>query len=144
MSRSAMNREPMNIGQAAQHSGLSAKMLRYYESIGLLAPAARTDSGYRLYGSADLRALAFIKRARDLGFSLAEIGKLLGLWQDPQRASAEVKALAQTHIDELDRKLAEMSALRATLASLVADCHGDQQPDCPILDALQSPPATQQ
>lgn len=131
----------MNIGQAARHSGLSAKMLRYYESIGLVTAATRAENGYRHYSHDDLQALAFIRRARDLGFSLAEIGTLLSLRQDPGRASADVKALAQAHILELDRKLAEMSALRDTLAGLVADCRGDQQPDCPILDALQSPPS---
>src|SRR5690606_38323119 len=101
-------------------------MLRYYESIGLLVPASRGDNGYRHYSPADLRALAFIRRARELGFSLAEIGKLLSLWKDRERASAEVRALAQAHIDELDRKLEEMTRLRETLAELVADCRGDQ------------------
>ncbi|MEO4045990.1 Cu(I)-responsive transcriptional regulator [Pseudomonas sp. CAU 1711] len=126
----------MNIGQAAKHSGLSAKMIRYYESIGLLRPAGRSDSGYRRYGGDDLHVLAFIKRARDLGFSLEEVGRLLALWQDRTRASADVKALAQGHVEELNRKIAEMTALRDTLSELVRHCQGDQRPDCPILNDL--------
>ncbi|GAD63323.1 Cu(I)-responsive transcriptional regulator [Aquipseudomonas alcaligenes] len=128
----------MNIGQAAQHSGLSAKMIRYYESIGLLRPAGRSDSGYRRYGEQDLHVLAFIKRSRDLGFSLEEVGKLLALWQDRERASADVKALALAHVDELNRKIAELSALRDTLSDLVQHCQGDHRPDCPILRDLES------
>ena len=127
----------MNIGQAARHSGLSAKMIRYYESIGLLRPAGRSDSGYRRYGEQDLHVLAFIKRSRDLGFSLEEIGKLLALWQDRERASADVKALALAHVDELNRKIAELSALRDTLSELVQHCQGDHRPDCPILRDLE-------
>ena len=128
----------MNIGQAAQHSGLSAKMIRYYEATGLLRPAGRTASGYRQYGEQDLHVLAFIKRARDLGFSLEEVGKLLTLWQDRQRASADVKALAQSHIAELNRKIAELSALRDTLGELVQHCQGNQRPECPILRDLEA------
>ena len=126
----------MNIGQAAKASGLTAKMLRYYERIGLLAPAGRTDSGYRQYGAEDLRVLAFVRRSRDLGFSLEEIRQLLSLWQDRQRASADVKALAKRHIAELDLKIAELTRLRSTLGELVSCCHGDASPDCPILDTL--------
>ena len=128
----------MNIGQAARHSGLSAKMIRYYESIGLLKPAHRSDSGYRLYSDDDLHTLAFIKRSRDLGFSLEEVGKLLALWQDRQRASSEVKALARQHIDELNQKIVELTSLRDTLQELVDTCQGDHRPDCPILKGLAS------
>ncbi|MDT4861280.1 HTH-type transcriptional regulator HmrR [compost metagenome] len=128
----------MNIGQAAKKSGLTAKMIRYYEGIGLLPAAGRSDSGYRQYSAQDLHTLAFIKRSRDLGFSLEEVGKLLQLWQDRQRASADVKALARDHIDELNRKIAELAGLRDTLQELVEHCHGDQRPDCPILKDLES------
>ena len=128
----------MNIGQAAKHSGLSAKMIRYYESIGLLKPAHRSDSGYRLYNDDDLHTLAFIKRSRDLGFSLDEVGKLLALWQDRQRASSDVKALARQHIDELNQKIVELTSLRDTLQELVDTCQGDHRPDCPILKGLAS------
>ncbi|BDM20837.1 TPA: Cu(I)-responsive transcriptional regulator [Pseudomonas putida] len=126
----------MNIGQAARRSGLSTKMIRYYESIGLLKPATRSDSGYRLYQAEDLHSLAFIKRSRDLGFSLEEVGKLLTLWQDRGRASADVKALATQHIDELNRRIEELVSLRDTLGELVAHCQGDDRPDCPILKDL--------
>lgn len=128
----------MNIGQAAKQSGLSAKMIRYYESIGLLQPAGRSEGGYRLYGSQDLHVLAFIKRSRDLGFSLEEVSKLLALWQDRGRASADVKALALAHVEELNRKITELTALRDTLGELVQHCQGDHRPDCPILRDLES------
>ena len=111
-------------------------MIRYYESIGLLKAAHRSDSGYRLYGQDDLHTLAFIKRSRDLGFSLEEVAKLLTLWQDRQRASADVKALAHRHIIELNRKIDELVSLRDTLQELVAHCQGDDRPDCPILKDL--------
>ncbi|MDH1308651.1 Cu(I)-responsive transcriptional regulator [Pseudomonas fulva] len=126
----------MNIGQAAARTGLSTKMIRYYESIGLLKPALRSDSGYRIYQPADLHALTFIKRSRDLGFSLEEVGKLLTLWQDRQRASADVKALANQHIDVLNKRIDELLSLRDTLVELVSSCHGDDRPDCPILKEL--------
>ena len=128
----------MNIGQAAKHSGLSAKMIRYYESIGLLKPAHRSDSGYRLYSDDDLHTLAFIKRSRDLGFSLEEVGKLLTLWQDRQRASGDVKALAREHVEQLNHKIRELTGLRDTLQELVESCQGDHRPDCPILRDLES------
>ncbi len=127
----------MNIGQAAKRSGLSAKMIRYYEAIGLLQAAQRSEAGYRYYQPQDLHTLAFIKRSRDLGFSLEEVGKLLTLWQDRQRASSDVKALARQHIDELNRKIEELTSLRDTLQELVHTCHGDDRPDCPILKDLE-------
>ncbi|GLX15121.1 Cu(I)-responsive transcriptional regulator [Pseudomonas straminea] len=128
----------MNIGQAAKHTGLSAKMIRYYEAIGLLPSAGRSESGYRQYGEDDLQRLRFIRRARDLGFSLAESGRLLALWHDRERASADVKALAVEHIEALNGKIAELEALRDTLQTLVDHCQGDNRPDCPILEDLQA------
>ncbi|PZW65396.1 MerR family copper efflux transcriptional regulator [Pseudomonas sp. URMO17WK12:I1] len=128
----------MNIGQAAKHTGLSAKMIRYYEAIGLLPSAGRSESGYRQYGEDDLQRLRFIRRARDLGFSLTESGRLLALWHDRERASADVKALAVEHIEALNGKIAELEALRDTLQTLVDHCQGDQRPDCPILEDLQA------
>ena len=126
----------MNIGQAARNSGLSAKMIRHYESIGLLGAATRSEAGYRLYGNNDLHTLVFIKRSRDLGFSLDEVAKLLTLWRDRDRASAEVKSLAAGHIEALNRKIEELAGLRETLQHLVSHCHGDDRPDCPILSDL--------
>lgn len=128
----------MNIGQAARQSGLTAKMIRYYESIGLLSAAHRSDSGYRLYQTDDLHTLGFIKRARDMGFSLEEVARLLTLWQDRARASADVKALAKAHVDDLDRRIDELTALRDSLQHLVSHCQGDERPDCPILANLAS------
>ena len=128
----------MNIGQAAAQTGLSAKMIRYYESISLLPNAGRSPSGYRRYSDNDLHRLSFIKRSRDLGFSLDEVGKLLALWQDKQRASCEVKALAASHLSELNRKIAELTSLRDTLSELVEHCEGDERPDCPILKELEA------
>lgn len=128
----------LNIGDAAKASGVSAKMIRYYESIGLIGEAKRTEAGYRVYGEDDVRVLQFVHRARALGFSLDQIGKLLSLWQDKGRASADVRALARAHIDELNRKIAEMEAMRRTLEALAASCHGDTRSSCPILDDLAS------
>ncbi len=125
-----------NIGQAAKASGVSAKMIRHYESIGLIEPAARTDAGYRLYNERDVQVLQFIHRSRELGFSLEQIKTLLALWQDKQRASKDVRAMAKQHIAELDRKIADMQAMRRTLETLATRCHGDDRPDCPILDDL--------
>jgi len=130
----------MNIGQAASASGVSAKMIRHYEAIGLLREAARTDSGYRQYAADEVHSLRFIRHARDLGFSLPEIAQLLSLWQDRKRPSRQVKALAQQHIDELDRKARELLAMKATLEHLVHGCRGDERPDCPILDGLAGKP----
>lgn len=126
----------MNIGEAAARSQISAKMIRYYESVGLIKPAARTAAGYRDYAQSDVETLRFVQRARTLGFSVKEIGDLLALWSDRSRASAEVKAIARRHIDDIDRRVAEMQSMRATLATLVACCAGDERPDCPILDDL--------
>ncbi|OGB46438.1 MAG: Cu(I)-responsive transcriptional regulator [Burkholderiales bacterium RIFCSPLOWO2_12_FULL_65_40] len=129
---------PVVIGEAARRAGVSARMVRHYESLGLLPPVGRTDSGYRQYTEADVHALRFIRRARDLGFAMHEITELLGLWQDKQRASSQVKRIAQTHIDDLATRIAAMQAMQRSLQSLVQCCHGDQRPDCPILDDLAS------
>jgi Cu(I)-responsive transcriptional regulator len=131
-----MNESYFNIGEAARASGVTAKMVRHYESIGLLPPARRTEAGYRLYGSDDVRMLQFIHRGRALGFSLDQIADLLALWRDKHRASADVRRLALEHIEELDRKIAELEAMKRTLASLADSCHGDARSDCPILDDL--------
>ena len=131
-------RWPVSSGVAAQRAGVSPRMLRHYEALGLLPPVARTDSGYRQYAEADVHALRFIRRARDLGFSLAEITTLLGLWQDEARASSQVKSIAQAHIDDLNQRIADMQAMQRSLQSLVQCCHGDDRPDCPILDNLAS------
>ncbi len=125
-----------NIGGAALGSGVSAKMIRHYEEIGLVKKAARTESGYRTYSDAEVHTLRFIKQARNLGFSIKQIGALLGLWQDQARSSSQVKALALEHIAELDDKIREMQAMKATLERLAQCCHGDARPDCPILDEL--------
>ena len=129
---------PVPIGVAAQRAGVSARMVRHYESLHLLAPVARTDSGYRQYTEADVHALRFIRRGRDLGFSMEEIAALLGLWQDKGRASAQVKQIAQAHIDDLGQRIAAMQAMQRTLQSLVHCCQGNERPDCPILDDLAS------
>lgn len=126
----------MNIGEAAKKSGVSAKMIRHYESIGLIRPAGRTEAGYRVYGERDLHELRFIRRARDLGFSLDETSQLLGLWRDRSRASAEVKRLAMARVAELEAKIAELERMRGALRHLAESCHGDRRPDCPILDEL--------
>ena len=131
-----MNDTYFNIGEAARASGVTAKMVRHYESIGLLPPARRTDAGYRLYGDDDVRMLQFIHRGRALGFSLDQIAGLLALWRDKQRASADVRRLALEHVAELDRKIAELEAMKRTLATLASSCHGDARSDCPILDDL--------
>jgi MerR family copper efflux transcriptional regulator len=127
---------PVNIGAAAQLSGVSAKMVRHYEGLGLLPKVARTDSGYRLYGEADVHTLRFIKRARDLGFSMDEIGELVGLWQNRRRASASVRRIAQKHADDLQQRIAAMQAMQQTLRHLIHCCQGDDRPECPILDEL--------
>ncbi|MCX8476340.1 MAG: Cu(I)-responsive transcriptional regulator [Sphingomonas sp.] len=126
----------MNIGQASQASGVSQRMIRHYEKIGLIPRAARRDSGYRDYSEADLHQLRFIANARDLGFPIEEIGKLLDLWRDRGRSSAEVKALATARAEELQRKAQALEAMRRTLLDLAGRCQGDARPDCPILDSL--------
>ena len=129
---------PVVIGEAARRAGVSARMVRHYESLGLLPPVHRTDNGYRQYTEADVHALRFIRRGRDLGFSIEEIGVLLGLWKNQDRASSQVKEIAQRHISALTERIAAMQAMQRTLQSLVHCCHGDDRPDCPILDDLAS------
>jgi Cu(I)-responsive transcriptional regulator len=131
-----MNTGPLNIGEAARQSGVSPKMLRHYEALGLLGTVSRTDSGYRQYGSNDVHTLRFIRRSRELGFSMAEIGELVGLWQNRRRTSASVRRIAEKHAAELAQKIEAMQAMQRTLAHLVHCCHGDDRPDCPILDDL--------
>lgn len=127
----------MQIGDAAKTSGVSAKMIRHYESIGLVPAADRRDSNYRNYGHQDVHRLAFIRRGRALGFSIDEIRDLLRLWTDSHRASADVKRLAQSHISELDGKITLLKEMRGTLGALVNACDGDHRPDCPIIQSLE-------
>jgi MerR family copper efflux transcriptional regulator len=126
----------MNIGQAAAATGVSAKMIRYYESIALIPVGKRSDAGYRIYGENDLHTLRFIKRARQLGFSLDQIRDLLSLWQNKERASADVKTIALGHVAQLNQRIAELTEMRDTLQTLAGCCHGDDRPDCPILQSL--------
>lgn len=126
----------MNIGAASAQSGVSAKMIRHYEATGLLRPADRRENGYRDYGGHDVHELRFIGRARKIGFSIAEIAALLALWRDKERPSREVKALAERHLADLERRIAEMRAMADTLRPLVGCCHGDDRPECPILAEL--------
>ena len=126
----------MNIGQAASVSGVSAKMIRHYEALGLLPAAQRTESGYRQYAQNDVHTLRFIWHSRDLGFSLTEIAELVSLWRNRRCPSRQVKALAETHIRELEQKAAELWAMKSALEHLVHCCHGDDRPECPILDGL--------
>ena len=125
-----------SIGRAAEISGVTAKMIRHYESLGLLPKVARTLGDYRVYTETEIHTLRFIRRARGLGFSMTEIGDLLGLWRNQRRASKEVKRLALKHVAELDSKIEELQSMRTALAELAAHCHGDARPDCPILDDL--------
>jgi Cu(I)-responsive transcriptional regulator len=136
-----MNMMQMNIGAAAKHSGVSAKMIRHYEGIGLISKAARSYSGYRTYAAGDVHTLRFIRQARNLGFSIKQIEQLLGLWRNQRRPSSKVKALAQEHIAELDARIAEMQAMKRTLQELAVHCHGDERPECPILEGLAAPSA---
>ncbi|HSI49991.1 MAG TPA: Cu(I)-responsive transcriptional regulator [Ideonella sp.] len=127
---------PMNIGEAAKASGVSAKMIRHYESVGLFPEASRTEAGYRQYSEKEVSTLRFVRQSRDLGFSIEQIRELLGLWQNRRRPSRQVKALAEAHLQELEQKLQELQAMKSTLQHLVHCCHGDDRPDCPILDTL--------
>ena len=128
--------ESFNIGQAAQQAQVSAKMVRHYESLGLLPAIARTEAGYRQYTPKDVHTLRFIKRARSLGFSMPEISELLALWHNKRRSSASVKRIAAAHVDDLAQRIAELAAMQRTLQKLVDCCHGDHRPDCPILEEL--------
>lgn len=133
---------PWNIGEAARRSGVSARMVRHYEGLGLLPAVARTESGYRQYSEADIHTLRFVKRSRDLGFSMEEIAELVGLWHNRRRTSASVKRIAQKHLGELEQRIADMQAMQRTLSHLVHCCHGDARPDCPILEDLAGEPTT--
>jgi len=130
----------MNIGAASTASGVSAKMIRHYEAIGLLRPAARRDNAYRDYADGDVHELRFVRRARKLGFSIDEIAGLLALWRDEERPSRDVRRIAQVHLADLETRIAEMQAMAATLRTLVHACHGDDRPHCPILDDLAAEP----
>ena len=127
---------PVQIGEAARLAGVSAKMVRHYESLGLLGGVQRTDSGYRLYAQADVHRLRFIRRSRELGFSMTEIAELLSLWGNQERTSASVKRIAQQHVDDLSRRIAAMQAMQRSLQQLLQCCSGDERPECPILDDL--------
>jgi len=126
----------MNIGEAAKQSAVSAKMIRHYESLGLLTEAPRTEAGYRVYDEASVHTLRFIRRARDLGFGMKEIASLLGLWRNRRRASGDVKRIAKAHAADLQRRIDEMQAMKRTLEHLAHCCQGDARPECPILDDL--------
>lgn len=128
--------QPLNIGDAARLSGISTKMIRHYEATGLMPKAARTFSGYRTYSETDIHTLRFIRQARNLGFSMKLIAELLSLWQNRRRPSSKVKALATEHIGELENKIKEIYAMKAALEQLAAHCHGDDRPDCPIIENL--------
>lgn len=136
----ALTSWPVNIGTAARLSAVSAKMVRHYEALGLLSRVARTDSGYRQYTPSDVHTLRFIKRCRELGFSMVEISELVTLWQNRRRTSASVKRIAQLHVDDLARRIAAMQAMQNTLQQLLHHCHGDERPDCPILEDLAGEP----
>jgi Cu(I)-responsive transcriptional regulator len=128
----------MNIGQAAAASGVSAKMIRHYEALGLIPRPSRTAGNYRLYAESDVHALRFLRAARDLGFSVRQIGELLALWRDRRRSSRKVKELVLAHVQELERRIGELQSMKATLEHLAAHCHGDERPDCPILVGLET------
>jgi Cu(I)-responsive transcriptional regulator len=134
--RDTKGKTAMNIGEASKETGISVKMIRYYEETGLIRPALRTYSGYRVYAQKEVETLRFVRRSRDLGFTVKQIEALLGLWQDRDRASSDVKQMAMEHVDALERKKAELEEMIGTLRHLAAHCHGDARPDCPILSAL--------
>lgn len=131
-----MQSDLYNIGQAAKASGISAKMIRHYEEVGLLPAASRTFSGYRTYNHQDVHMLRFIRHSRDLGFSIKQIADLLSLWRDTNRPSSKVKQMASEHIEMLNQKIQELIIMKSELTRLVSCCHGDERPDCPILDEL--------
>ncbi len=131
-----MQSDLYNIGQAAKASGISTKMIRHYEEVGLMPAASRTLSGYRTYNHQDVHLLRFIRHSRDLGFSIKQIADLLSLWRDKKRASSKVKSLAVEHIEMLNKKIEELNMMKSELSRLVSCCHGDNRPDCPILDEL--------
>jgi Cu(I)-responsive transcriptional regulator len=137
-----MSVRPVGIGDASKTTGVSVKAIRHYEAIGLIRPATRTGAGYRLYAEQDLHALRFIRQARNLGFPIETIAALLELWRDRERPSQAVKALASSHMAELDAKLRELEAMKRTLAALIEHCHGDARPECPILENLATPAGT--
>lgn len=126
----------MNIGEASKNSGVSSKMIRHYEELGIIPRPSRTESGYRRYNENDIHVLRFVRHSRELGFSMKDIKQLLGLWKNKSRSSAQVKTIAKKHRDELQRKLNEIQAIISTLDNLVECCHGDERPDCPILEEL--------
>lgn len=130
----------MNIGAAAKASGVNAKLIRHYESIGIIPKAARSESGYRTYSETDVHVLTFVRRARMLGFSIKEIKKLVGLWKNKSRASSEVKSLSMQHIEQMETKIFELQAMVKTLKHLSKNCHGDSRPECPILNNLSQQP----
>lgn len=132
-----MSTTKINIGEAAKISGVNSKLIRHYESIGIIPKASRSDAGYREYTEADVNVLMFVKRARSLGFSMNEIKKLVSLWRNKSRNSADVKQLAVSHMNELERKVSELQSMIKTLRHLAKNCHGDNRPECPIIESLE-------
>ena len=128
----------MKIGEVAKASGVSAKMIRYYEEIGLITPPPRSDAGYRYYSSEDIHMLRFIRRGRELGFSMTQIAELVSLWRDRSRASADVKRIAMEHVEQLHARIGKLQEVADTLETLARRCHGDQRPECPILESLDA------
>lgn len=141
-SRAVAPGRALGIGGAARASGVSARMARHWESLGLLGEVGRTEAGYRVYGEREVHTLRFIRRARDLGFSMPEIADLLDLWRDRRRASASVKRIARAHVEDLERRIRQMEAMHRSLLDLLDHCHGDARPECPILQDLagETPP----